>query len=99
MWLLIDDFRDLNVDVIAVDVSAGKRCLTAFAGEIECLLLDLDMGASGNGYDLAKWAVANGLMPNRVQLVTDNPVGRDNIAGCLVAAGWTKKSATEFIKE
>ena len=99
MWLLIDDMRDLNCDIIARNAKVGKEALINWAGRIECLCLDHDLGEETSGYDIAKWAIDEEIMPNRVQLVTSNPVGRDNIANLLINNGYKELDYANFIIE
>lgn len=89
MWLIIDDIRDQGCDVIARTIEAGKAMLQTGI-PWDCLCLDHDMGEAHTGYDLLNWALERDLVPNRVQLVTSNPVGRINMERALVAAGYTK---------
>lgn len=96
MWLLIDDVRDLNCDVTAKTPEAGKKMLAL--GVWECLCLDHDLGVIENGYDIAKWAIENGFMPNHVQLVTSNPVGKTNISNALTSGGWETRNGTDFYR-
>lgn len=94
MWLLIDDKRDLNCDVIARTPEAARRLLAI--GGWECVCLDHDLGAEEDGYQIAKWAIENNLLPGKVQLVTSNPVGRMNLRAVLESGGWTTKDGTNF---
>lgn len=99
MWLLIDDERDLQCDVIARTAEAGKKMLAIGGWEVLCL--DHDLGDTENnvtGYDICKWAIANDYLPNEVQLVTSNPVGRENIAKILLSNGYKTKEGIDFIK-
>lgn len=97
MWLLIDDCRDLGVDVIARTPEAGKRMLAL--GGWECLCLDHDLGSteSETGYDLLKWALEWKFVPQKVQLVTSNPVGRQNMRTALEAAGYKTTDGFNFV--
>lgn len=100
MWIIIDDKRDLNCDIIARNAKAGKEVLRRFVGQIECLCLDHDMGERElTGYDVAKWAIDEGFLPNKVQLVTSNPVGRENIANLLIANDYKRLDYSNFERE
>jgi len=94
MWLLIDDERDLNCEVIARTPEAGRKLLAL--GGWECLCLDHDLGSGEDGYQIAKWAIESKLMPAKVQLVTSNPVGRSNIRALLEDNGWVTRNGFEF---
>jgi len=96
MWLLIDDERDLNCEVIARTPEAGRKLLAL--GGWECLCLDHDLGAAEDGYQLAQWAIVEGLMPDKVQLVTSNPVGRANMRALLESSGWISSDGVNFQK-
>lgn len=97
MWLMIDDQRNLNCELEARTSAEGKRLLQKYAGQIECLCLDHDLGeGQENGDDIAKWALQQGFMPPRVQIVSSNPVGRLNIYNRLTDAGYTTKDGTNF---
>lgn len=86
MWLLVDDKRELNCDVTARTYEAGKLLLDTCPWE--CLCIDHDLGTELNGYNLIVWALANDKLPNKVQIVTSNPVGADNIRAALKNAGY-----------
>ncbi len=94
--VLIDDCRNCYVDIIARTPEAGMEVLKHFVGQIECLYLDHDLGTETSGYDIAKWAMDNGYMPPKVQLVTSNPVGRKNIENVLMDAGYIRKDFINF---
>ena len=87
MWLLIDDVRDLNCDVIARTAETGKKLLAV--GGWECVCFDHDLGDGETGYDVLCWALENNLLPSKVQLVTSNPVGRENMRRALESSGYT----------
>ena len=87
MWLIIDDVRDLNCEVIARTSEAGKKMLAS--GGWECVCFDHDLGEdSESGYDVLVWAISKSLLPEKVQLVTSNPVGRANMSAALEQAGY-----------
>lgn len=86
MWLLIDDVRDLNCDAIARTAEVGKKLLTV--GGWECVCFDHDLGQPETGYDVLCWALENNLLPSKVQLVTSNPVGRENMRRALENNGY-----------
>jgi hypothetical protein len=97
MWLLIDDIRDLNTDAIARTAGAGKALLKAYPWE--CLCLDHDLGeTSETGYQVLLWAINENALPEKVQLVTSNPVGRANMAQTLLANGYRSKDGFNFQK-
>lgn len=85
--LLIDDIRDLDMDIICRTGPLGFRALAYFQGDIECVYFDHDLGAGSNwdGYETMKRAFQAEIMPDKVQLVTSNPVGRMNMAELLIA--------------
>lgn len=94
MWLLIDDLRNLNVDVIARTPRAGKAML-AFGGW-KCLCLDHDLGADESGYDILVWGLKYKFIPDKVQLVTSNPVGRERMRNALISADFYTKDGINF---
>ena len=94
MWLLIDDERDLNTDVIARTPSAGKKLLAL--GGWECLCLDHDLASEESGYDVLMWAIQGNFVPSKVQLVTSNPVGRANMRAALESVGYSTKDGINF---
>ena len=87
MWLLIDDKRDLNCEVIARTAEAAKKLLSLNCWEVVCF--DHDLGEKTNGYDILKWAIKEGCLPDKVQLVTSNPVGRERMTKVLSDNGYT----------
>ena len=106
MYLIIDDGRSLGCQIIARTAQAGKDILYNFAGtfnsqglpSIECLCIDYDLGTGENGYDVIKWAIEHNCLPNRIQVVTMNPVGRKNIVAALINADYVSFDNTNFKK-
>lgn len=94
MWLLIDDIRDLNCDVIARTPEAGKICLAQRCWEVVCF--DHDLGTRESGYDVLVWAIDHGHLPSKVQLVTANPVGQSNMKAALEGAGYFTRDGRNF---
>lgn len=77
MWLLIDDIRDLNTDAIARTPEVARELLKCNCWE--CVCFDHDLGTKESGYDIMKWMFEMRIYPPKIQLVTSNPVGRDNM--------------------
>lgn len=96
MWLLIDDCRNLKVDVIARTAAAGKAMLDNC--KWKCVCFDHDLGETLTGYDVLVWGLQRDLIPAQVQLVTSNPVGRKNMAAALENSGYTTIDGTNFRK-
>ena len=96
MWLLIDDERNLNTEAVARNAASGKRMLEA--GGWECVCFDHDLGEGESGYDVLVWGLEKGLIPDRVQLVTSNPVGRKNMRAALEAAGFNTIDGINFYR-
>lgn len=87
MWLLIDDVRDCNCDVIARTATSWREMLRR--GDWECVVFDHDLGhLTETGYDVLVWAIENGFLPPKVQLVTSNPVGLDRMRAALESEGY-----------
>jgi hypothetical protein len=94
MWLLIDDIRDLNCDVIARNPVIGKELLAM--RQWKCLCIDHDLGTKETGYDIMKWAVKHNVVPEKVQIVSSNPVGKENIGRLLKDNGYTSIDNVNF---
>lgn len=95
MWLLIDDIRDLNTDVIARTPDSARKMLAL--GGWECVCFDHDLGENvETGYDLMKWALERNFLPPKVQLVTSNSVGKRNMRAALEVAGYTTTDGYNF---
>jgi hypothetical protein len=85
--LLVDDCRlpnSMSVDI----VRTAERAINALgATNYHALLLDHDLGYGGSGYDVAEclemWHEDGQWVPQVVELVTMNPVGRENIVRVL----------------
>jgi len=92
MWLLVDDCRNLSCDVIARTYEAGKVLLASVNWNGLCI--DHDLGEKQTGYDLINWALENYRLPSKVQIVSANPVGRENIERTLKNRGYTLEGAT-----
>lgn len=87
--LLIDDQRNLPADRIARTFKEGVDALAAQHWDL--LYLDHDLGDfSGiggkelTGYDVACWLERNPQhLPDRIEIVTNNPAGRNRIEMAL----------------
>jgi len=97
MNLLIDDMKHGRSthgwDLIARNAEVAKLLLKTFTGGcVECVGIDFDMGGQCSGYDIMKWAWDNGYLPDRVEVVSLNPVGMKAIKDFLIYdAGYTLK--------
>jgi hypothetical protein len=97
MWLLIDDERNLKTEAVARTAEAGKKLLACGGWEVVCF--DHDLATEGEtGYDVLVWGLEKGYIPNKVQLVTANPVGRSNMKAALIAAGYESRDNINFVK-
>jgi hypothetical protein len=95
MYLLIDDVRDLGCEAIARTSEAARLLLPL--GEWECVCFDHDLGlGEETGYQILVWAIENNHLPNKVQLVTSNPVGKKSMAQALIIVGFTTKNGVDF---
>lgn len=94
MWLLIDDKRDLYCDVIARTSKAGFKMLAL--GGWDTLCIDHDLGEEISGYDIIVWASKRNFLPNHIQIVSSNPVGKQNIANVLKDNGYTTKDNINY---
>jgi hypothetical protein len=100
MWLLIDDIRDLNCDVIARTAKAGLKLLEQGGWSTVCF--DHDLGEDeATGYEVMAHAFLADWMKEvkHVQLVTSNPVGRTNMANLLKDEGYSSKDGINFYHE
>lgn len=89
MILLIDDVRDGNYDLIARTAEAGQGVLLHLAGYISELYIDHDLGSlSITGYNIVQEALENKYLPDKVIIVSLNPVGRKAIANLLLDNGF-----------
>ena len=96
MYLLIDDLRNTPSDFIARTPESGKISLERLHPVLTHVIFDHDLGEEETGYDVMVWALNNGVMPPNVQLVTNNPVGRDNMIAALLNAGYKQKNLVEY---
>ena len=99
MYLLIDDVREGGyADIVARNACAGKAVLEELSGCINELGIDHDLGGETSGYDVVRWALARGFLPNKVQVVSLNPPGRKAIINVLLDNGYQSKDNTNFVK-
>ena len=94
--LLIDDIRKVGTDAIA---RTSKEAFELLAQqEWTELYIDHDLGEDVTGYDIVVWMLENPAIknPEFVQIVSSNPVGRENIAKALISYGYTRKSVIDF---
>lgn len=101
MWIAIDDNRDWGCDIVARNAEGGTLILSVLKNlsAFEGLCLDHDLGPGKSGYDVLKWGLENDLIPKHVQLVTMNPVGRNNMALLLEEYGYESTDRTNFYKQ
>lgn len=78
--LLIDDARDFGADIVARNGTEAINIIR-FLGHFDLILLDHDLGPGPTGYDVAIYLEQNKqLLPDRLELVTSNPAGRQRMA-------------------
>ena len=96
--LLIDDFRTYDMDHTARTAQEGRQALLSFP--VTHLYMDHDLGehSDTDGYKVVVWALERGVCPAHVQLVTSNPVGRNNMAAALENAGYVKTNTNSGIQ-
>lgn len=93
--LLIDDIRNVGEDLVARTPEDGKRALLGCP--VTHLYIDHDLGLDSNGveydngYKVICWAIERGCLPQHVQIVSSNPVGRKNIEAALQFEGYVFK--------
>ncbi len=102
MHLLIDDERTYGADIIARNYAEGMAVLRL--GIVTHLYLDHDLGdvvddQEFTGYSVLQTALPLGIVPDNVQLVTANPVGKKNMALLLGDYGYETKDGTNFVRE
>lgn len=103
LHLLIDDCRNLDdMDLIARTYSVGISCLIMLS--VTHLYLDHDLGEEKTGYDILKFMADYSIlgfkhkMPGFIQLVTSNPVGKENMKNLLISEGYSSKDGHNFYK-
>ena len=100
MRLLIDDIRDsYDVDIVARNWTDGKKFLKECP--ISVLYLDHDLGEElekRTGYDILEWGLHYGYIPNKVVLVTANPVGYYKMKMALEYSGYKEHQGGIFKK-
>lgn len=96
MWLLVDDTRtQLGAEVIARSVASAKVIIQSI--KFNGIIFDHDLGETETGYDVLMWAGNNGYLPDKVQICTSNPVGRDKMSQALQHDfGFTTKDNYSF---
>lgn len=81
--LLIDDLRNVDVDIIARTVDGGKFVLEA--DKVTHLYLDNDLGLDQpmEGIDILNWARDNDHVPSNVFIISANPVAKKRMEDVL----------------
>jgi len=98
MWLLIDDTRDLGCSVIARNAEAAKIILEGCGRSFEGTCIDHDLGDGESGYDVLKWGLHAGNLPNHVQIVSQNPIGVQNMGAVLKEYGYKSADGLNWFK-
>lgn len=98
-WAIIDDIRSLNCDYIARTPSEGVTMMKEHFSEIGTLCMDHDLNSVVTGYDVLRTLGEINLIPNHVQMVTSNPVGRTNMANYLMGIGYETRDGLNFYKK
>jgi len=89
MYLLIDDERDLNCNIICRDGWTGLTVLRAIHEQVTVLCMDHDLGEGINGYQVIVKAIKENILPKEVQIVSANIIGAKRIKEVLIDAGYT----------
>ena len=100
MYMIIDDIRDLNCDIIARTSQAGLGILRWVYEDIEVLILDHDLGEHSytDGNRLLKEIIIGDWLPDQVQLCSSNPVGLDSMRAQLEDINYTTKDGRIYEK-
>lgn len=100
MWLIVDDTRELGCEVIARTSQAGCSILHAMPDVFECLCIDHDLGPNSkhSGKEVIQFALEYNCLPPRVQIVSQNPVGAQNIRNLLTDAGYETKDRINYCR-
>ena len=94
--LLVDDMR--TADVTSIRRNYRTACVDAFKNKYDLLYLDHDLGEEKTGYDFIKYCIHHNITFKEVNIVSSNPVGRDNIGFILVGNGYRKVTPFSFIR-
>lgn len=99
MIVLIDDSpqKEINLevkfDVVLRTFEAGRMFLyQSFKGLISSIYFDHDLGSENpkeTGYELLKIGLENALLPDKIFLVTNNPIGKINMKNLLIDYNYT----------
>lgn len=91
-YLLIDDQRNYHADRVARTFEDGIVALQEEVWDILMLDHDLDNpDPTKTGYQICNWLEQNSQhQPKEVQIITSNPVGRDNMAAALRHMGYNE---------
>lgn len=89
MYILVDDTRDLNADVILRHSNAADAVLPRLNLRFDTVLLDHDLGewSERDGYYVLMEHIVNRENERRplfVELVSSNPVGRERMRQALL---------------
>lgn len=98
VWAIIDDIRTLNCELIARTARDGIQMVIDNFDRIECLCLDNDLGELVEGYDVLCNLFYMDKVPNKVQLVTSNPVAQGKMSKLLQSNGYKTIDNRNFTK-
>lgn len=103
MIFLIDDAKEGTAyDLVARNSLSGMIVLQNLYKSISELYIDFDLGFNSqlNGLQVLQWALEQKCLPNKVVIVSLNPVGRRAIADFLkFDARYRKVNESVYVKE
>ena len=84
--LYVDDIRSAPTGwVLARTIKESINYLKT--GNVDCLSLDHDLGSKQTGMDIVNYCIDKQIFPNRIEIHSKNPVGKQNMIAMLLRYG------------
>lgn len=96
LTLLVDDVRNLFTDIVSRNYKSAVTVLSGIGYTIDTLYIDHDLGEVKTGYDVLEYGIKSGTLPDKIVLVSMNPVGVKRMKELLMDNGYSQTEPYNF---
>lgn len=103
MKLLVSRREDFYCDIIVRTSKAAKLVIQSaidsdLESEFDCVYFDCDLESEQKGYYTLKWALEYSTLPDHIQIVTTDPVSKQDMAVLLKSHNYETTDNNNFYK-